>query len=144
MDLDNAAINTVSTQKLLSKGCVKLMKRLTIQGDVNIENAQKKFDKLPGWRRKYVMNRNNSLAAVQRVYVYLNGNTKGFYAFAEKLKRKYPGAMNKLGDNRKMTQWFFDTEHLWDEFMCDPKMKKVITAMRITSYEELDARAYVY
>lgn len=118
--------------------------RLTIQGDVNIELTQEKQSKKPPWKHKYVMNRNNSLASVKRVYVYLNGNTKGFYAFAEKLKRKYPGAMNKLGDNRKMTQWFFDTEHLWDEFMSDPKMKKVITAMRITSYEELDARAYIY
>lgn len=121
-----------------------MTKRLTIQGDVNIELAQKKFDKLPGWKRKYVMNRNNSLESVKRVYVYLNGNTKGFYAFSEKLKRKYPGAENKLGDNRKMTQWFFDTEHLWDEFMSDPKMRQIITAMRIDSYEELDARAYVY
>ncbi len=43
-----------------------------------------------------------------------------------------------------MIQWFFDTEHLWDEFMSDEKMRKVITAMRIDSYEELDARAYIY
>lgn len=121
-----------------------MTKRLTIQGDVNIENAQKKFDKLPGWRRKYVMNRNNSLASVKRVYVYLNGNTKGMTAFLEKLKQDYPYAKQKLGDNGKMIQWFFDTDHLWDEFMSDPKMKKVITAMRIDSYEELDARAYVY
>jgi hypothetical protein len=119
-------------------------KRLTTQGDVNIELMQEKHNKRPFWKHKYVMNRNNSLESVKRVYIYLNGNTKGFYAFAEKLKRKYPCAMNKLGDNAKMTQWFFDTDHLWEEFMSDPKMGKVITAMRIDSYEELDARSYVY
>ncbi len=121
-----------------------MAKRLTVQGDVNIELMQEKRNKKPAWKHKYVMNRNNSLESVKRVYIYLNGNTKGFYAFAEKLKRKYPGAENKLGDNKKMTQWFFDTEDLWHEFMSDPKMKKVITAMRIDSYEELDARAYIY
>lgn len=121
-----------------------MITRLTIQGDVNKELAQKKFDTLPPWKRKYVMNRNNSLAAVKRIYIFLNGNTKGFYKFANRLKQKYPGAMNKLGDNKKMTQWYFDTNHLWDEFMNDPKMRKVIIAMRIDSYEELDARAYIY
>lgn len=121
-----------------------MTKRLTIQGDVNIELMQKKLDKRPAWKRKYVMNRNNSLESVKRVYIYLNGNAKGFYDFAEKLKHQYPGAEQKLGDNHKMTQWFFDTGHLWEEFMSDPKMNKVITAMRIDSYEELDARSYVY
>ncbi|MBP3038081.1 hypothetical protein J9303_00980 [Bacillaceae bacterium Marseille-Q3522] len=121
-----------------------MAKRLTIQGDVNIELMQEKRNKRPSWKHKYVMNRNNSLESVKRVYIYLNGNTKGFYTFAEKLKRKYPGAMNKIGDNKKMTQWFFDTDHLWDEFISDPKMKKIITAMRIDSYEELDARSYIY
>lgn len=119
-----------------------MVNRLTIQGDLNKELAQKKFDNLPGWRRKYVMNRNNSLASVKRCYVYLNGNTKGYGSFEMKLKQKYPDSEQRLGDNNKMIQWFFDTEHLWDEFMNVPRMKKVITAMRIDSYEELDARAY--
>lgn len=119
-------------------------RRVTIQGDVNNEIAQKRFDELPAFRRKYVMNRNNSLASVSRCYEYLNGNKKGFYKFSEKLKRKYPGAENKLGDNQKMTQWFFNTEDLWDEFTADTRMLKVIKAMKITSYEELDARSYVY
>lgn len=121
-----------------------MTKRLTIRGDVNIEIMQKNIDNRPAWKHKYVMNRNNSLEAVKRVYVYLNGSTKGFYGFVEKLKRKYPGAEQKLGDNRKMTQWFFDTGDLWNEFMSDPKMRKVIVAMRIDSYDELDARAYIY
>lgn len=121
-----------------------MAKRLTIQGDINIEIMQeKRSNKLP-WKHKYVMNRNNSLESVKRAYVYLNGNTKGMTAFLEKLKQNHPYAKRKLGDNKKMIQWFFDTEHLWDEFMSDEKMRKVITAMRIDSYEELNARAYIY
>lgn len=121
-----------------------MAKRLTVQGDVNIEIMQERRNKRPAYKHRYVMNRNNSLESVKRVYVFLNGNTKGFYTFAENLKRKYPGAKNRMGDNKKMTQWFFDTNHLWEEFMNDPSMRKVISAMRIDSYEELDARAYVY
>lgn len=119
-------------------------KRLTIQGDVNIELMQNKRNNKPPWKHKYVMNRNNSLESVKRAYVYLNGNTKGLTAFLEKLKRDHPYAKQKLGDNGKMIQWFFDTSHLWDAFIDDPKMGKVITAMRIESYEELDARSYIY
>lgn len=119
-------------------------KRLTIQGDVNIELMQNKRNNRPPWKHKYVMNRNNSLESAKRAYVYLNGNTKGLTAFLEKLKRDHPYAKQKLGDNGKMIQWFFDIGHLWDAFINDPKMGKVITAMRIESYEELDARSYIY
>lgn len=119
-------------------------KRLTVQGDVNIELMQNKRNNRPPWKHKYVMNRNNSLESAKRAYVYLNGNTKGLTAFLEKLKRDHPYAKQKLGDNKKMIQWFFDTGHLWEAFIDDQKMRKVITAMRIESYEELDARSYIY
>lgn len=119
-------------------------KRLTIQGDVNIELMQQRRDKRPPWKKKYVMNRNNSLESVKRIYVYLNGNTKGMTRFLEGLKKTHPYAKQELGDNRKMIQWFFDTNHLWDAFMSDSKMRRVITEMRIDSYEELDARSYIY
>ncbi len=121
-----------------------MTKRLTIQGDVNIELMQQKRNNRPPWKHKYVMNRNNSLESAKRVYVYLNGNTKGMTPFLEKLKKDHPYAKERLGDNGKMIQWFFDTKHLWDAFTSDVKMLKVILAMRIDSYEELDARAYVY
>lgn len=121
-----------------------MSKRLTIQGDVNIELMQRKKSNRPPWKHKYVMNRNNSLESAKRVYVYLNGNTKGMTNFLEKLRTDHPYAKEMLGDNGKMTQWFFDTNHLWDAFMEYPKMRQVITAMRIESYEELDARAFIY
>lgn len=77
--------------------------------------------------------RTNSLGEVRRMYMFLNGNGKGFEKFVKPLKtEKFMVVVNGI------VRWYFDKDELWKHL--NNYFKKRLDAMRINSIDELSFR----
>jgi hypothetical protein len=117
------------------------MRKKTMKGAADLQKRMDDYEKKPFYKKKYVMNRTNSLAEMKRIYVWLTGTKKGVYEFEARLKEEFPGAKRMRGKN---VEWYFSQDALWEFLLADPRFVKVIEARRVSDFEELCARAYVY
>ena len=94
-----------------------------------------KFDRTPGNNKRYVSNRDNYLEEVRRIYVYLNGSTKGFKNFEEELRKEQADKLkiNEFGHS----EWHFDRDYLWNKLSSERYFKKAIETRRIRDYGDL-------
>ena len=115
------------------------MRKRTIQAVANTAKSMEKYEDRPFFKKKYVMNRTNSLKEAERLYVYLLGSTKGWDPFKKKLQRLQPEAKRMRGKN---VEWHFDTEFLWDMFNENEKMRNIIEKRKIESMEEMSGKLW--
>jgi hypothetical protein len=74
------------------------MRKKTMKGAADLQKRMDNYEKKPFYKKKYVMNRTNSLAEMKRIYVWLTGTKKGVYEFEARLKEEFPGAKRMRGN----------------------------------------------